>query len=174
MNVTLLPSRSVRTRSLGSALLAFAFLLGGCASDSYQRVPIPEPAAAIPAYHARVFVVRDDQVVGRDRHVDVLASGRSIGRLGPASFLCWDQRAGDVVLQLIFDRPAPDGGGIEGLSRLTLTAGETAYVRISLQSAPELSSEKAAVGMPTAERLSEAEGRAIVDSSAPAPFDGSR
>lgn len=154
---------SFRSCSILALLVALLVALGvACASESYQKVPRPDLSVDVPGPGlVRVYVVRDDQVRGSVRSIDVYEDQEQIGSLGLDDYLCWERLPGRTLVKFVYNGPAIDGGKHEGLLDLPLAAGEVGYCIIHLDSR----------GKPMAKLHPRADAVGLLETRTPAPVN---
>lgn len=138
-----------------------ALLLSACAASSYSRVPLPPQDVQLSNPKlARVYVLRDQQMVGSLRVVRVYQDEREIGAIDENHFLCWERPPGASLLKFMYEGPKIDGGDVEGLQQLECQAGQVYYYRVTI----DPSSKR-----PVSELLDPERGREAVKELEPLP-----
>ncbi|HEX6885967.1 MAG TPA: hypothetical protein VF530_21515 [Planctomycetota bacterium] len=149
----LLPPR----RSL--LLAVMTGLLAACGGAAHQRVPAPPPGAPVAASTCRVYLARQDVVAGSWRNVRVFDDDTEIGVLGEHEYLCWDRPAGRGVGSAVFEGIDFRTREVENVFDLPREGGTTAYYGLTVNREDR---------QPRIERLSEADGRALIAQRRPA------
>ncbi len=132
--------RQTRKITKEKALLLCAAIgmlfLGGCAS-TLQFPPFPDQTKKVEdPGKARIYVIRKEKVFGAGEQFpiygpDSTASGprvskggsRLIGKVGPGSYICWEELPGAYPLQRVSRDPA-------SVCTLDLVAGNVYYLRV--------------------------------------------
>jgi hypothetical protein len=118
-------------RTLLSALLAST--LASCISyGTYQTVPLPDLSVTLEEEsHARVYVIRADQLLWQSDPLLVYSGDELIGSLSPGSYLCWERGPGRLLGRLVLDAPSR-GGDVERLYDVHLEAGDVRWMQVSM------------------------------------------
>lgn len=147
-------------RSFPVATLIALGSLAACAGSAYQRVPSPAPGSPVAASACRVYIARQDVLAGSGRPVRVYDDDTEIGVLGEHEYLCWDRPAERGVGSAIFEGIDSHTREVEHVFDLPREGGSTAYYGITVRRADR---------QPQVERLTEADGRALIAKRRPAP-----
>jgi len=156
--------RTPRTRSpladrRSLLLAALTAGLAACGGTAYQRVPSPPPGAPVAAEACRVYIARLDVLAGSGRKVRVFDDDTEIGVLGEHEYLCWDRPAGRGVGSAVFEGIDFRTREVENVFDLPREGGTTTYYGLSVNREDR---------QPRIERLSEADGRALIAKRRPA------
>ena len=107
----------------------------------------------------RVYVAREEGPVGAFGNVRVFDDDLEIGVLGGGEYLCWDRPAGRGVGSAVFEGHDYHTREVENVFDLPREGGSTTYYAISVRREDR---------QPRIERLSEADGRALIAQRQPA------
>jgi hypothetical protein len=108
-------------------------LLAACTGPGHQSVPVPAQDSAVPAGHARVYLMREDVLAGSRRQVVVSDGGVEIGSLAEDEYLCWDRVARQGAGHLVFHGVDPAQRDVESFFELPAEPGTTSYYVIRIQ-----------------------------------------
>lgn len=145
--------------TLAASLVSLAAVLASCVGPaSYQTVPMPDQAVDLERDdHARLYVIRADQVLWQRNPLLVHDAGELIGSLRPGAYLCWEREPGRVLGRLVLERQGQSR--LEQVYDVHLEAGETRWVEVAFDNAEQRL---------VTELLDEAAGRALVAASSAA------
>jgi hypothetical protein len=146
-------------------VLSLIVLLGSaCKAPSVQSVSMPQlEVEAVSSAHARVYLMRRPQSLGRLRMLRGYDNGKLIGRIQQGRYLCWETSPGKRLIGAVYEARPIDGGDIEGLVDLRCEAGGVYYCAVELTR-----DEK---GKPRLELLNAEEGRTLLADQSPARVD---
>ncbi len=119
-------------KSLIQSLLLVAVFCA-CASDSYQRVPLPSQSVELSSPSmCRIYVLRMPQVKGAIRALRVEEDEREIGRIGSDSYVCWERTPGRSLVVLTYEGTAFSKDYKQSMIDVQAQAGEVHYYGITI------------------------------------------
>jgi hypothetical protein len=117
-------------KSLAVSILVIA--AAACAAtESIQKVPMPDPATVGDPAKARVFLFREDQTFGKAWLLLVSSASREIGALVPGNYLSFEASPGMMQFLLSLDRARFAGPPVTAAIPQRLEAGKTYYGNVT-------------------------------------------
>jgi hypothetical protein len=148
-----------------NALLSFFFAaaLCACASESYQRPPVPSQSVEVTSPDVcRIYILRMPSVKGLIRGLRASENDHEVGRIGRDKYLCWERKPGRSVVVLTYSGTAFASQDRESMIDVEGAPGQTYYYGITIDEAWT----KALVRL-----LSRDEAREVLSELEPAPVE---
>lgn len=113
--------------------LLLAATLVACASDSYQRVPMPSQDVELSSPSmCRIYVLRMPQMKGAIREMRIQEDENEIGYIGSDSYVCWERSPGRSLVVLTYEGTILSKDDRQSMIDVQAQAGEVHYYGVTI------------------------------------------